>query len=96
LDLSAEDLARAARVDMAESALHAPAAEFGGMEFYADLASKAAVLASRIIRNHPLPGLSSAVTCKGCQQHPCDGAASMRQPTHANCSDRSSISSSSR
>jgi death on curing protein len=55
LDLPAEDLARAARVDMAESALHAPAAEFGGVEFYADLASKAAVLASRIIRNHPLP-----------------------------------------
>jgi death on curing protein len=55
LDVPAEDLANAARIDLADSALHAPAAEFGGVEFYTDLASKTAVLASRIIRNHPLP-----------------------------------------
>lgn len=40
---------------MADSALHAPAAEFGGIEFYPDLPAKTAVLVSRIIRNHPLP-----------------------------------------
>jgi hypothetical protein len=51
----AEDLARAARMDLADSALHAPAAEFGGVEFYPDLARKTAVLAARLIRNHPLP-----------------------------------------
>lgn len=55
LDIPAEDLANVARIDLAESALHAPAAEFGGVEFYTDLPTKTAVLASRIIRNHPLP-----------------------------------------
>ena len=40
---------------MAESALHAPAAEFGGVEFYPVLARKTAVLTSRLIGNHPLP-----------------------------------------
>jgi death on curing protein len=46
LDIPAEDLARAGQLELAESALHAPAAEFGGVEFYPDLARKAAVLAS--------------------------------------------------
>lgn len=55
LDIPAEDLADATRLDLADSALHAPAAEFGGVEFYPDLAAKTAVLASRIVRNHPLP-----------------------------------------
>ncbi|MBY5161432.1 type II toxin-antitoxin system death-on-curing family toxin [Salsipaludibacter albus] len=55
LDIPAEDLASAARLDLADSALHAPAAAFAGTEFYPDLAAKTAVLASRIIRNHPLP-----------------------------------------
>ena len=55
LDIPAEDLARAARMELAESALHAPAATFGGVEFYPDLASKTAVLAARLINNHPLP-----------------------------------------
>jgi len=55
LEIPAEDLARAGRLELAESALHAPAAEFGGVEFYPDLARKTAVLASRLIGNHPLP-----------------------------------------
>ena len=46
---------RTASLHLAESALAAPAAEFGGGEFYPDLATKAAILCSRIIRNHPLP-----------------------------------------
>ncbi len=50
-----EDIAWVARLDLAESALHAPAASFGGVEFYPDLATKAAVLCTRIVKNHPLP-----------------------------------------
>lgn len=55
LDIPAENLAHAARLELAESALHAPAATFGGVEFYPDLARKTAVLAYRLINNHPLP-----------------------------------------
>ena len=55
VEVPAEDVARVARLDLAESALHAPQASFDGVEFYPDLASKTAILASRIIRNHPLP-----------------------------------------
>ncbi|HEU4398457.1 MAG TPA: type II toxin-antitoxin system death-on-curing family toxin [Actinomycetota bacterium] len=40
---------------MAESALHAPAATFAGVEFYPDLMTKAAVLVVRLAKNHPLP-----------------------------------------
>jgi len=50
-----EDIAWVARLDLAESALHAPDASFGGVEFYPDLATKAAVLCTRIVKNHPLP-----------------------------------------
>ena len=56
LDIPAEDLTRVARMELAESALHAPAATFGGVEFSPDLARKTAVLAARLINNHPLPG----------------------------------------
>jgi death on curing protein len=55
LDIPAEDLAHAGQLELAESALHAPAATFGGVEFYPDLARKTAVLAARLINNHPLP-----------------------------------------
>lgn len=44
-----------AQLNLADSALAAPAAEFGGVEFYPDFAMKAAVLCSRLVRNHPLP-----------------------------------------
>lgn len=47
-------LVKAARIDLADSALHAPAAEFGGEEFYPDLVDKAAVLTCRLAWNHPL------------------------------------------
>ena len=36
LQTPAEDLARITRIDLAESALHAPAATFGSVEFYPD------------------------------------------------------------
>lgn len=48
-------LAQASRLDLLDSALHAPQAGFGEVEFYPDFADKAAVLAVRIARNHPLP-----------------------------------------
>jgi death-on-curing protein len=53
--VQAETLSKAARIDLADSALHAPAASFGGHEFYPDLVDKAAVLCWRLARNHPLP-----------------------------------------
>jgi len=42
-------------VSRAESALGAPRASYGGEEFYPAFEQKAAILCSRIIRNHPLP-----------------------------------------
>lgn len=55
LGVPAEALARIADLGLAESALAAPHAGFGGEELYPELHVKAAVLASRIVRNHPLP-----------------------------------------
>jgi len=51
----AETLTKASRVDLADSALHAPQAGFGEDDFYPDLFDKAAVLCWRLARNHPLP-----------------------------------------
>ena len=48
-------LARASRLDLLDSALHAPQAGFGDTEFYPDFVDKAAVLVVRIAKNHPLP-----------------------------------------
>ena len=48
-------LANASRVDLADSALHAPAAGHGDEDFYPDLYVKAAVLCCRLSWNHPLP-----------------------------------------
>lgn len=48
-------LARASRLDLLDSALHAPQAGFGEVEFYPDFADKATVLTVRIAKNHPLP-----------------------------------------
>ena len=53
--LSVETLIRAARLDLADSALHAPAAGFGDTEFYPDFVDKAALLIVRLATNHPLP-----------------------------------------
>jgi death-on-curing protein len=44
-----------ASLDLADSALHAPAAGFGDTEFYPDFIDKAAVLIVRLAKNHPLP-----------------------------------------
>ena len=48
-------LAKAARLELAESALNAPQAAFGEVEFYPEFVTKAAVLCARLAWNHPLP-----------------------------------------
>jgi death-on-curing protein len=53
--LPVETLARVAKLDLADSALHAPRAGFGEEDFYPDFVDKAAVLAVSLVRNHPLP-----------------------------------------
>lgn len=55
LDIPADGLLTVSRVDLAESALHAPEASFGDVEFYPSLAAKAAVLCVHLVKNHPLP-----------------------------------------
>jgi death-on-curing protein len=52
--IDADDLARSSRLNLADSALHAPQASFGGQDFYPDLIDKAAVLACHLAWNHPL------------------------------------------
>ena len=42
-------------LNLADSALHAPAAGFADTDFYPDFVDKAAVLVVRLARNHPLP-----------------------------------------
>ena len=55
LGIDAKRLSYATDLGAAESALAAPFAGFGDTEFYPDPTVKAAVLCSRIVRNHPLP-----------------------------------------
>ena len=55
LDIRAETLYTQVNLPMAESALSAPRAAFGEVEFYPDFAEKVAVLGHRLIANHPLP-----------------------------------------
>jgi death-on-curing protein len=50
-----ETLVNAAKTDLADSALHAPSASYGGQEFYPDFVDKAAVLVVRLAKNHPRP-----------------------------------------
>ena len=54
LGVPAEEIALA-RYRARRLRLHAPAAGFGGVEFYPDVFDKAAVLCARLARNHPLP-----------------------------------------
>ncbi len=55
LEVSAERLARATRLGAAASALEAPFAADGASDRHPGLADKAAILCSRLVRNHPLP-----------------------------------------
>jgi death-on-curing protein len=55
LHAPAEAIMGAMRIGAAGSALGAPFSDDGQADRYPDLAAKAAVLCSRIVRNHPLP-----------------------------------------
>lgn len=52
--VDAEMLARESRIELADSALHAPQAHFGGQDFYVDVLDKASVPTCRLAWNHPL------------------------------------------
>jgi death-on-curing protein len=53
LCIEPEVLLRTSRINVADSAVHAPAASFDGVEFHPGLARKVAVLGYRLVRNHP-------------------------------------------
>jgi death-on-curing protein len=55
LGLPAELIADFNRIGLADSALAAPQAGFGGVEAYPDFATKAAVLCWQSRQDHPLP-----------------------------------------
>jgi death-on-curing protein len=55
LGIDADRLKTVTKIGSAESALAAPFASYGGHDFYEHPVKRAAVLASRIVRNHPLP-----------------------------------------
>jgi len=54
LQTPAKKIAEEASLHLADSALHAPAARFAGVDFYPDFATKAAVLCAHLVKNHPL------------------------------------------
>jgi death-on-curing protein len=53
--LELDTIIKVTNVDLADSALHAPAAGFGDTDLYPGFVDKAAVLIVRLVRNHPLP-----------------------------------------
>ncbi len=53
--LDERTITKVTKLDLADSALHAPAAGFGEVEFYPDFIEKAAVLVTHLAKNHPLP-----------------------------------------
>lgn len=55
LGIDSQRLRTVTKIGLAESALAAPFATFGGQDFYEHPVQRAAILASRIMRNHPLP-----------------------------------------
>jgi death on curing protein len=69
--LDVATLSRSPRIDLLDSALHAPQASFDGHELYPKFVDKAAVLAVRIARNHPLLDGNkrlawAALSCSSC------------------------------
>lgn len=53
--IDAEILVRVSRIELLESAIAAPRAGFSDYDLYPEFVDKAAVLCSRIVRNHALP-----------------------------------------
>jgi len=54
LEVPAKRIAEGSSLHLADSALHAPLASFGGEDFYPDFPTKAAVLCAHLVKNHPL------------------------------------------
>ncbi|MHB8437842.1 MAG: Fic family protein [Acidimicrobiales bacterium] len=54
LGVAADKIALHTKLDLADSALHAPAASFAGEEFYPAIPMKAAVLCAHLVKNHAL------------------------------------------
>jgi death on curing protein len=52
--LNIQTLVTATKLDLADSALHAPSAGFGDQDLYPEFVDKATVLLVRIAKNHPL------------------------------------------
>jgi death-on-curing protein len=52
--LDVDTLSRVTQLNLADSALHAPAAGWGEEDLYPDFVDKAAVLVVRLAKNHPL------------------------------------------
>jgi death-on-curing protein len=55
LGVAPEAVRRLPNLSLAESALHAPFASFGGTDAYPTIVEKAATLVQHLAQNHPLP-----------------------------------------
>jgi death on curing protein len=80
LGIDAQRLSYAADLGAAESALAAPFAGFGDTEFYPNPATKAAILCSRIVRNHPLPDGNKRVAYLAMREFLARNAIDWRRP----------------
>jgi len=73
LEVPAKRIAEQSSLHLADSALHAPLATFGGEDFYPEFAVKAAVLCTHLIKNHPLKDGNAPValvaTIEFCQRN---------------------------
>jgi death on curing protein len=73
LETPAKRIAETSSLHLADSALHAPLACFGGKDFYPDFPTKAAVLCAHLVKNHPLEDGNAPValiaTIEFCQRN---------------------------
>ena len=73
LGVPAKRVAEESSLHLADSALHAPLACFGGEDFYPRFAEKAAVLCAHLVKNHPLKDGNAPValiaTIEFCQRN---------------------------
>jgi hypothetical protein len=68
-----------ANLDLADSALHAPSAEFGGEEFYPDLVTKAALLLVRLPKANRCRREQPLAEVRGCHQRSAEPAQILSQ-----------------